>query len=78
MKHSRDIHSDEDMLEGSSFSVLEESSPQPDLSYIIAAAMQITPLGILYDRENKREHPEAMDVEEGETAKMPKKHKIEE
>ena len=31
-----------------------------------------------YDRENKREYPNDMEVEEGETSKMPKKHKTKE
>ena len=78
MKHPGEIHSDEDMLKGSSPSALAKNSHQSNLSCIIAAATQITPLARLFNRENKREYPEAMDVEERETTRIPKKKKIEE
>ena len=78
MKHPGDIHSNEDMSEESSSFALVDVSPQPNLSYIIATATQITTLASLFDRENKREYPEAMDVEEEEMTRTPKKQKIEE
>ena len=78
MKYPRGTNFDEDMLERLTSSALIDISPQVDLSYIIDASTHITPLASLSERENKREYPKAMDVEEGETTKMPKKHKIEE
>ena len=77
MKYSGETNSYEDMLENLASSTQEEGSPQLELSCIIDTTTQITPLVSLSEKENKREYAEAMDVEEGDTTKTPKKQKIE-
>ena len=72
MTYPGETNSDEDILKNSTFA-LAEGSPQLDFSCIIVAATQITPLASLSEKKNKREYPKAMDVDEGDTTKMPKK-----
>ena len=56
MTYPGETNSDEDMPKKST-SALAEGSPQLDLSCIIVAATQITPLASLYEKENKIEYP---------------------
>ena len=55
----------------------EDNSAQRDLSSVIAAAIQITPLASFSEKTNKRDFSYAMDTEEEDTARTPKKKKIE-
>ena len=69
---------DDDMQQGSTSSMREFSSTHPDPSSIVPTAEKITPIEICSERTNKRDFSDAMDAEEEDTAKTPKKQKIEE
>ena len=56
----------------------EASSTQPDPSSIFPAAEKIIPISSCFERTNKRDFSDAMDTEEEDIAKTPKKQKIEE
>ena len=77
MEYPRDTGNDEEMREKSISSILGNNSPQQDISIIVVASTHVTPLSILSGKGNKRDFPEAMDVDEEETSRMPKKLKTE-
>ena len=49
----------------------------PDISNLVVAAKSITPLSSQSKGKNKRDFPEAMDIDEEDTAKNPKRYRIE-
>ena len=75
--YPKDINNGEDMQEDSLSPALGGSPPQQYLSSIVAASTHITPLVIFSKKVNKRDSLEAMDIDEEDTARTPKKQKIE-
>ena len=65
------------MQEDSSSSIKEISSLLPDISKLISAAENITPLASHSESTNKRDFSDAMDTEEEDTSRTPKKKKNE-
>ena len=66
------------MHEGSSSSIKEITSPHLGATILVPIAEKITPLAIFSERTNKTDFPDAMDTEEEDTTKNPKKQRVEE
>ena len=64
---------DTDMREGSTSSVKEITSLHPSTSNLVSVVEKITPLGSYSEKTNKRDLLNAMDVEEEDTSRTPKK-----
>ena len=73
MEYPREASYDEDMPENLTSSTLVGDSPQQDLSNIVVVATHITPLASMSGKGNKREWWEAMDVDQRDITKTPKK-----
>ena len=75
--YPKETPKDTDMQEDSNYSVRDISSLHPNTSKLISAAENITPLGIHSERTNKPHFSDDMDTKEEDSARNPKKQKIE-
>ena len=78
LDYPHETQMDLDMQKDSTSSVQEISSTQPDPSSIVPVVEKITPIGSCSEIKNKRDFSDSMDTQEEDTAKTPKKWKIEE
>ena len=77
MGYPKDINNGENMQEASLSSALGDTSPQRELSSIVVATTHVTPLASFFEKLNKRDFLEAMDIDEEATSRTPKKKNIE-
>ena len=73
MDYPKDINNGENMKEYSLSYAPGSSSPQRDISRIVVAATHATPLAIFSENVAKRDVSKSMDIDEEDTAKIPKK-----
>ena len=64
---------DADMDEDSNSFVKDITSLMPDISKVVSAATNITPLDSCYEKTNKWEGSEPMEIEDEDTARSPKR-----
>ena len=48
-----------------------------DIFKVVSAATNVTPVASYFDRTNKRELSDPMDIEDEDTGRSPKRHNIE-
>ena len=76
--YPHETQKDIDIHEDSTSYVREITSPWPGISNLVSVAEKITPLSSCSERTNKRYFSDVMDTEEEDTARTPKKQRIEE
>ena len=77
LDYPKETHKDTDMQEDSNSFVREITSLNPDTSKLISTAENITPFSNHSKMTNKRYFSDAMDNEEEDTTRTPKKQKTE-
>ena len=75
--YPHETQKDTDMQEGSNSSVKEITSKHPGTSNLVLVAEKITPLASYSEKTNKRDFSDAIDIEEEDTTRTPKKPRIE-
>ena len=78
MDYPQETQNYEDMQYGSTYPMKDAIFTQPYPLNIVPAAERIYPIAIHYERTNKRDFSDAMDTEEEDAIKTPKKQNIEE
>ena len=75
--YPKDSNDGEDMQEDHLSPALVGSPPQQYLSSIVATATDITPFASFFEKINKRDFLESMDVDEEDIVRKPKNLKVE-
>ena len=75
--YSKETPKDTDLQEDSSSFVKDITSLMPDMSKVIAAVVNVTPLANHLEKTSKQDLLDAMDIEEEDTSKTSKRHNIE-